>query len=59
MKEFKEKLNISITLTDESGIVKGKSDVTLETYKGMKELHDISILDETLEMMLDLKKEDE
>ena len=32
-----EKLNINITLTDESGfIVKGKSKVTLEAYKDMK-----------------------
>ena len=49
-----EKLNINITLTDESGfIVKGKSKVTLEAYKEMKEFHNISILDETLEMMLE------
>lgn len=48
-----EKLNINITLTDESGfIVKGKSKVTLEAYKDMKEFHNLSILDETLEMML-------
>ena len=49
-----EKLNINITLTDESGfIVKGKSKVTLEAYKDMKEFHNLSILDETLEMMLE------
>ena len=48
-----EKLNINITLTDESGfIVKGKSKVTLEAYKDIKEFHNLSILDETLEMML-------
>ena len=45
-----EKLNINITLTDESGfIVKGKSKVTLEAYKDIKEFHNLSILDETLE----------
>tara|TARA_R100000908_G_C3689557_1_gene104539 strand:- start:347 stop:532 length:186 start_codon:yes stop_codon:yes gene_type:complete len=49
-----EKLNINITLTDESGfIVKGKSKVTLEAYKDIKEFHNLSILDETLEMMLE------
>ena len=49
----KEKLNINITLTDESGfIVKAKSKVTLEAYKDFKEFHNLSILDETLEMML-------
>ena len=48
-----EKININITLTDESGIVKGKSKVTLEAYKDMKEFHNLSILDETLEMMLE------
>lgn len=49
-----EKLNINITLTDESGfIVKGKSKVTLEAYKNMKKFHNLSILDETLEMMLE------
>ena len=41
-------------MTDESGfIVKGKSKVTLEAYKDMKEFHNLSILDETLEMMLE------
>ena len=57
-----EKLNINITLTDESGfIVKGKSKVTLEAYKDIKELHNLSILDERLEMMLEQlnQKEDE
>lgn len=57
-----EKLNINITLTDESGfIVKGKSKVTLEAYKDIKEFHNLSILDETLEMMLEQlnQKEDE
>jgi hypothetical protein len=57
-----EKLNINITLTDESGfIVKGKSKVTLEAYKDIKEFHNLSILDETLEMMLENlnQKEDE
>ncbi len=57
-----EKININITLTDESGfIVKGKSKVTLEAYKDMKEFHNLSILDETLEMMLKNlnQKEDE
>ena len=50
----KEKLNINIILTDESGfIVKGKSKVTLEAYKDMKKFHNLSILDETLEMMLE------
>ena len=50
----KEKLNINITLTDESGfIVKGKSKVTLEAYKDMKKFHNTSALDETLEMMLE------
>ena len=50
----KEKMNINITLTDESGfIVKGKSKVTLEAYKDMKKFHNLSILDETLEMMLE------
>ena len=50
-----EKLNINITLTDESGfIVKGKSKVTLEAYKDMKEFHNLSILDETLEVLLEL-----
>ena len=49
-----EKININITLTDESGfIVKGKSKVTLEAYKDMKKFHNLSILDETLEMMLE------
>jgi hypothetical protein len=49
-----EKININITLTDETGfIVKGKSKVTLEAYKDMKEFHNLSILDETLEMMLE------
>ena len=49
-----EKMNINITLTDESGfIVKGKSKVTLEAYKDMKKFHNLSILDETLEMMLE------
>ena len=49
-----EKLNINIILTDESGfIVKGKSKVTLEAYKDMKKFHNLSILDETLEMMLE------
>ena len=48
-----EKLNINITLTDESGLdVKVKSTVTLKAYKDMKEFHNLSILDETLEMML-------
>jgi hypothetical protein len=57
-----EKLNINITLTDESGfIVKGKSKVTLEAYKDIKEFHNLSILDETLEMMLEQlnQKEDD
>ena len=54
-----EKININITLTDESGIVKGKSKVTLESYKDMKEFHNLSILDETLEMMLENKKDEE
>tara|TARA_R100001015_G_C4601598_1_gene156555 strand:- start:1080 stop:1265 length:186 start_codon:yes stop_codon:yes gene_type:complete len=57
-----EKLNINITLTDESGfIVKGKSKVTLEAYKDIKKFHNLSILDETLEMMLENlnQKEDE
>ncbi len=57
-----EKLNINITLTDESGfIVKGKSKVTLEAYKDIKEFHNLSILDERLEMMLEQlnQKEDE
>ena len=54
-----EKININITLTDESGIVKGKSKVTLEAYKDMKEFHNLSILDETLEMMLENKKDEE
>ena len=49
-----EKMNINITLTDESGfIVKGKSKVTLEAYKDMKKFHNLSILDETLEMLLE------
>ena len=49
-----EKLNINITLTDKSGfVVKGKSKVTLEAYKDMKEFHNLSILDEALEMMLE------
>jgi hypothetical protein len=49
-----EKLNINIILTDESGLnVKAKSKVTLEAYKDMKKFHNISILDETLEMMLE------
>ena len=53
-----EKLNINITLTDESGfIVKGKSKVTLEAYKDIKEFHNLSILDETLEMMLEQLKQ--
>ena len=49
-----ERLNINITLTDKSGfVVKGKSKVTLEAYKDMKEFHNLSILDEALEMMLE------
>ena len=49
-----EKLNIYITLRDESGfIVKGRYKVTLEAYKDMKEFHNLSILDETLERMLE------
>ena len=53
-----EKININITLTDESGfIVKGKSKVTLEGYKDMKKFHNLSILDETLEMMLENLKQ--
>ena len=49
-----EKLNINIVLTDESGlIVKGESKVTLQAYKDMKKFHNLSILDETLEMMLE------
>ena len=49
-----EKLNINIILTDELGLIeKGKSTVTLKAYKDMKEFHNLSILDETLEMMLE------
>jgi hypothetical protein len=52
-----EKININITLTDENGFVKEKAKVTLEAYKDMKKFHNLSILDETLEMMLENLKQ--